>query len=239
MTTDSSFPEGFLWGAATSAYQIEGSPLADGAGPNIWHRFAHTPGNIPNGDTADVACDHYRRWAEDVELMHELGLQSYRFSLSWARIFPEGRGRVNPKGLDFYSRLVDRLLERGIAPMVTLYHWDLPAALEDRGGWLNPDSVRWFTDYAETCFTALGDRVKLWATINEPWVVVDAGYLFGVNAPGHRNRFEAPCAFHHLLRAHADAVRVFRTRSSGPDRARRQHRAEGSGDPAPRRRRRR
>ncbi|TMQ62953.1 MAG: beta-glucosidase [Candidatus Eisenbacteria bacterium] len=215
MTEQTTFPQGFLWGAATSAYQIEGSPLADGAGPSIWHRFSHTPGRTHLGQTGDVACDHYRRWAEDVELMHGLGLGAYRLSLSWSRLLPEGRGAVNPKGLDFYSRLVDRLLERRIQPMVTLYHWDLPAALDDRGGWLNRDVVDWFADYARVAFEALGDRVTLWATINEPWVITDAGYLFGVNAPGHRNLFEAPIAFHHLLRAHAAAVRAYRANGRG------------------------
>jgi len=206
----SGFPPGFLWGAATSAYQIEGSPLADGAGPSIWHRFAHTPGRIANGDTGDVACDHYRRWAEDVRWMHRLRLSSYRFSVSWSRVLPEGKGAVNQKGLDFYARLVDHLLERGIAPMVTLYHWDLPAALDDRGGWLNPDIADWFADYADAVFRKLDDRVKLWATLNEPWVVTDGGYLHGTLAPGHRNRFEAPIASHHLLRAHGAAVQAYR-----------------------------
>jgi beta-glucosidase len=210
MPNDTRFPAGFLWGAATSAYQIEGSPLADGAGASIWHRFTHTPGRTASGDTGDVACDHYRRWAEDVDLMRSLGLNAYRFSLAWARLLPEGRGRVNAKGVDFYSRLIDRLLEAGIRPSVTLFHWDLPAALDDRGGWLNPDSVGWFADYAEVAFRAFGDRVPMWTTLNEPWVVVDAGYLHGVNAPGHRNVFEAPIAMHHLLLAHAAAVRVYR-----------------------------
>ncbi len=204
------FPAGFLWGAATSAYQIEGSPLADGAGPGIWHRFSHTPGRTYAGHTGDVACDHYRRWADDIDLMRELGLNAYRLGLSWSRILPAGRGRVNPAGLDFYARLVDRLLERGIQPSVTLFHWDLPAALDDRGGWLNPDSVGWFAEYAELAFRALADRVPMWTTINEPWVITDAGYLHGVNAPGHRNPFEAPIAFHHLLLAHAAAVRAYR-----------------------------
>lgn len=210
MSESTRFPDDFLWGAATSAYQIEGSPLADGAGANIWHRFSHTPGRIALGHTGDVACDHYRRWEADVDLMAELGLRSYRFSLAWARLLPEGRGRVNPKGADFYSRLVDRLLERGITPNVTLYHWDLPAALDDRGGWLNPDVANWFADYAEVAFRALGDRVPMWATLNEPWVVVDGGYLHGVNAPGHANLFEAPIATHHLLLAHAAAVERYR-----------------------------
>ena len=133
------FPAGFLWGASTSAYQIEGSPLADGAGPSIWHRFSHTPGRTANGETGDIACDHYNRYASDIDLMHSLGLNAYRFSIAWARIFPEGKGAVNQRGLDFYDRLIDRLLERGITPSVTLFHWDLPAALDDRGGWLNPD----------------------------------------------------------------------------------------------------
>jgi len=209
--TPPGFPTGFLWGAATSAYQVEGSPLADGAGTGIWHRFSHTPGRTHAGQTGDVACDHYRRWAEDIELMGELGLGAYRLSLSWSRILPEGRGRVNPAGLDFYSRLVDRLLERRIQPSVTLFHWDLPSALDDRGGWLNRDSVGWFADYAKVVFRTLGDRVPMWTTINEPWVVVDAGYLHGVNAPGHRNLYETPIAFHHLLRAHSEAVRVYRS----------------------------
>ncbi|MCC6653188.1 MAG: beta-glucosidase [Candidatus Eisenbacteria bacterium] len=204
------FPEGFLWGAATSAYQIEGSPLADGAGSNIWHRFTHSPGRSVNGDTGDVACDHYRRWESDVELMKELGLQSYRFSLAWARILPEGRGRVNQKGLDFYRRLVDRLLERGIKPNITLYHWDLPTALDDRGGWLNPDIDEWFADYAQVAFDAFADRVPMWATLNEPWVAVDGGYLHGVHAPGHANLFEAPIAAHRLLLAHGAAVERYR-----------------------------
>lgn len=204
------FPDGFLWGAATSAYQIEGSPLADGAGPSNWHRFAHTPGQTANGETGDVACDHYRRWRGDVALMAALGLQAYRFSISWSRVLPEGRGRVNPAGLDFYARLVDALLERGIQPSATLYHWDLPAALEDRGGWLNPDVAGWFADYAATLFAALGDRVPMWATLNEPWVVAHAGHLEGVHAPGHRSLFEPPRVAHNLLRAHGAAVQAYR-----------------------------
>jgi len=204
------FPDGFLWGAATSAYQIEGSPLADGAGASIWHRFAHTPGRTHDGDNGDVACDHYRRWESDVELMRALGLNAYRFSIAWGRVLPEGRGRVNAKGLEFYSRLVDRLLERGITPCATLYHWDLPAALDDAGGWLNPDSPAWFADYAEVVFRALGDRVPLWATLNEPWVCVDAGYLHGSHAPGHASVAEAPVAARHLLLAHGDALERYR-----------------------------
>jgi beta-glucosidase len=210
MMHESPFPDDFLWGAATSAYQIEGSPLADGAGPSIWHRFCHTPGMVANGDTGDVACDHYRRFREDVRLMAELGLKSYRFSISWSRILPEGRGTVNPRGLAFYEQLVDALLEHGIEPMVTLYHWDLPAALDDRGGWLNPDIAEWFADYAAVVFRALDDRVKMWATINEPWVITDGGYRTGHLAPGHRSLFEAPIASHNLLRSSARAVERYR-----------------------------
>ena len=205
------FPDGFLWGAATSAYQVEGSPLADGAGVSNWHRFSRTPGNTKGGDTGDVACDHYRRWRDDVALMAELGFGAYRFSVAWPRIFPDGTGRVNQAGLDWYSRLVDALLERGIRPMATLYHWDLPAALDDRGGWLNPDVAGWFADYASAVFRALDDRVPLWATLNEPWVVMDAGYMHGVHAPGHRSAFEAARVTHNLLRAHAAAVRAYRS----------------------------
>jgi beta-glucosidase len=210
MTKPYTFPPGFVWGAATAAYQIEGSPLADGAGPSIWQRFAHTPGRMLNGDTGDVACDHYNRWREDIALMKDLGLQAYRFSISWSRVLPEGRGRVNPKGLGFYERLVDGLLENGIQPVATLFHWDLPAALDDRGGWLNPDIAEWFADYAALMYQRLDGRVRRWATLNEPWVVTDGGYLHGALAPGHRNRFEAPIASHHLLRAHGRAVQAYR-----------------------------
>ena len=204
------FPKDFLWGGATSAYQIEGSPLADGAGPSIWQRFAHTPGMTRNGDTGDVACDHYRRFREDIALMRELGLKAYRFSIAWARVFPEGTGRINPAGLAFYERLVDTLLENGIEPSATLYHWDLPAALDDRGGWLNREVAHWFADYASAMYRHLDGRVKMWATLNEPWVVTDGGYLHGALAPGHRNRFEAPIASHNLLRSHALAVQAYR-----------------------------
>jgi len=204
------FPPGFLWGAATSAYQIEGSPLADGAGQSIWHRFVRTPGMVKNGDTGDVACDHYNRMKDDVAMMKRLGLTAYRFSIAWSRILPEGRGTVNEAGLAFYERLVDTLLENGIQPMATLYHWDLPTALDDRGGWLNPDVADWFADYAGVMYRRLDDRVKLWATLNEPWVVADGGYLQGVLAPGHRSLLEAPIASHHLMRAHGKAVQAYR-----------------------------
>jgi beta-glucosidase len=204
------FPKDFLWGCATSAYQIEGSPLADGAGPSVWHRFSHTPGRVQDGDTGDVTCDHYRRWESDVDLMQSLGLNSYRFSIAWGRVLPEGTGRVNAAGLDFYERLVDRLLSRGIQPMVTLFHWDLPAALDDRGGWLNRDIAHWFAEYADVVFRRLDDRVNYWTTLNEPWVVADGGYMHGVLAPGHRNIFEAPRAAHHLMMAHGAAVQAYR-----------------------------
>jgi beta-glucosidase len=204
------FPQRFLWGTATSAYQIEGSPLADGAGPSIWHRFAHTPGRVHEGATGDVACDHYRRYRDDVALMRALGTNAYRFSISWSRVLPQGRGAVNAAGLAFYERLVDALLAHGIEPMATLYHWDLPAALDDLGGWLNPEIATWFAEYASIVFRKLDGRVKLWATLNEPWVVTDGGYLCGVLAPGHRSRFEPPIVSHHLLRAHAEAVKSYR-----------------------------
>lgn len=210
MTDAFAFPDGFLWGAATAAHQIEGSPLADGAGPSIWTRFAHTPGLTHNGDTGDVACDHYRRWKDDVRLMRELGLTAYRFSVSWSRVLPEGTGRVNPAGLDFYSRLVDALLEAGIEPLLTLYHWDLPAALDDRGGWLNRDCAGWFAEYATVMAKALDGRVRKWVTLNEPWVITDGGYLHGALAPGHRNKYEAPIASHNLMRAHGAAVQAYR-----------------------------
>ena len=210
MSDSSRFPDGFLWGAATSAHQIEGSPLADGAGPSIWQRFSHSPGLTRNGETGDVACDHYHRWSDDVRLMSGLGLNAYRFSIAWARVLPEGTGPVNPAGLAFYDRLVDGLLEHGIEPVVTLYHWDLPAALDDRGGWLNRDSAAWFAGYARVVHRALGDRVALWATLNEPWVVTDGGYLRGALAPGHRNLFEAPIASRNLLRSHGEAVLALR-----------------------------
>ena len=208
--TAPTFPDDFLWGAATAAHQIEGSPLADGAGPSIWTRFAHTPGMMLNGDTGDVACDHYHRWKEDVALMKQLGLKAYRFSVSWSRILPEGTGRVNQAGVDFYSNLVDELLANGIEPLLTLYHWDLPAALDDRGGWLNPDIADWFAEYARVLYKALDGRVKKWVTLNEPWVVTDGGYLHGALAPGHRSKYEAPIASHNLMRAHGAAVKAYR-----------------------------
>ena len=184
--------------------------MVDSAGPSIWHRFAHVPRKIAGGNTNNVACNHYRRWREDVEWMRRLGLTAYRFSLSWSRILPEGTGRVNQRGLDFYRRLIDALLAAGIEPFVTLYHWDLPAALDDRGGWLSRDVAGWFADYAAVCYRALDDRVRWWATLNEPWVVADGGYLDGVLAPGRESAAEAVRAAHHLLLAHAAGVEAYR-----------------------------
>jgi beta-glucosidase len=205
------FPDNFLWGAATAAYQIEGSPLADGAGPSIWQRFSHDPRLMATkGDTGDVACDHYNRMESDVALMKQLGLQAYRFSVAWGRVLPEGTGRINEAGLAFYERLVDTLIANGIEPLCTLYHWDMPAALDDRGGWLNRDSADWFADYARIMFERLDGRVKKWVTLNEPWVVTDGGYLHGALAPGHKNMFEAPIASHNIMRAHGAAVKVYR-----------------------------
>ena len=209
--TKTPFPADFLWGCATAAYQIEGSPLADGAGASIWQRFSHDPRLMAaKGDTGDVACDHYNRMESDVALMKELGLQAYRFSVAWGRVLPDGTGRVNEAGLGFYERLVDTLLANGIEPLCTLYHWDLPVALDDRGGWLNRDIADWFADYGRVLFERLDGRVKKWVTLNEPWVITDGGYLHGALAPGHRNMFEAPIASHNLMRAHGAAVKAYR-----------------------------
>ncbi|MCU0734993.1 MAG: GH1 family beta-glucosidase [Methylotetracoccus sp.] len=215
MSESGSFPSAFLWGAATSAYQIEGSPLADGAGPSNWHQFCHEPGHIENGESGDVACDHYRRYREDVELMARIGIKAYRFSISWSRVLPKGCGTVNEKGLEFYRRLSDSLLENGIQPFATLYHWDLPAALEARGGWAHPDCAHWFADYALVLFQRLRDQIPYWATLNEPWVVVHAGYIEGSHPPGLRSPATAPRVTHTLLRGHALAVQAFRAEGSG------------------------
>jgi beta-glucosidase len=215
MTESIPFPRDFLWGVATSAYQIEGCPLADGAGPNIWHRFSHEPGMTVSGHTGDMACDHYNRYADDVKLMASLGVSAYRFSVAWARVLPKGRGKVNTKGLAFYDRLIDTLLEHDIRPFVTLYHWDLPLALEDKGGWLNDDTARWFGDYSDLMFRAFCDRVPYWMTINEPAVIMEKGYVLGVYAPGHRNAAEAPTVARNLLRAHGYSVQAYRDRGDG------------------------
>ena len=204
------FPDGFLWGAATAAYQIEGAPDADGKGPSIWDTFTHAPGTTHHGDTGDVACDSYNRYPQDIGLLKRLGAGAYRMSLSWPRIQPSGRGPANAKGLDYYSRVIDALLEAGITPAITLYHWDLPQALQDAGGWANRDIAGWFADYAQLAGDALGDRVPLWITLNEPWVVAHVGYRDGRHAPGIRDAAQAVAANHHLLLAHGQAVAALR-----------------------------
>jgi beta-glucosidase len=204
------FPEGFLWGAATSSYQIEGAAAADGRGESIWDRFSHTEGRIHDGSTGDVACDHYRRFRDDVRLMAELGLRAYRFSVAWPRVFPDGTGHLDRRGLDFYSRLVDALLEARITPMVTLFHWDLPQALEDRGGFRERSIAGWFGDYAEAVGRALGDRVELFATLNEPQVFAVFGHLTGEQAPGLVDFPGYAAVAHHLNLAHGAGVQALR-----------------------------
>jgi len=204
------FPEGFLWGTATASYQIEGAAAEDGRTPSIWDTFSHTPGKVAGGDTGDVALDHYHRFAEDVGLMATLGLQAYRFSTAWPRIVPDGAGAANRAGLDFYSRLVDRLLDAGITPVVTLYHWDLPQVLQDKGGWTNRDTAEQFADYAALTAAALGDRVTRWTTLNEPWCSAFLGYGAGVHAPGRTSGAEALAAAHHLLLGHGLATQALR-----------------------------
>jgi beta-glucosidase len=205
------FPPAFVWGAATAAYQIEGGATEDGRSPSMWDVFAHTPGKVANGDTGDVAADHYHRYRDDVALMSSLGIAAYRFSVSWPRVIPGGVGAINPKGIDFYSRLVDELLAAGIAPTLTLYHWDLPAELEAAGGWLNRDTAYRFADYAGTVAAHLGDRVPTWITLNEPWCSAFLGYGSGEHAPGHRDAAEALTAAHHLLLAHGLGVQQLRS----------------------------
>jgi beta-glucosidase len=204
------FPKDFIWGAATTSYQIEGAWDEDGKGESIWDRFSHTPGKVDNGDTGDVACDHYHRWREDVALMKELELKVYRFSVAWSRLLPVGRGKINQAGIDFYDHLVDALLEAGIEPYLTLYHWDLPQSLQDEGGWPARRVVDAFVEYAQVVSRALGDRVKHWITLNEPWVSAFVGYQHGRYAPGHTDLGEAMAASHHLLLAHGQALPVIR-----------------------------
>ena len=203
------FPQGFQWGTATAAYQIEGAAREDGRKESIWDVFSHTPGRVDNGDTGDVADDHYHRWKEDIHLMKELGITSYRFSLAWPRILPEGKGKVNQAGIDFYDRLIDELLTAGIHPLITLYHWDLPAALP--GGWLERSTIEAFAAYTSVAARAFGDRVKQWITINEPFCVSFLSYKYGRHAPGMRDPYKALVAAHHVLLAHGLAVPVLHT----------------------------
>ncbi|WP_433433560.1 GH1 family beta-glucosidase [Nonomuraea sp. CA-141351] len=200
----------FLWGTATAAYQIEGAVEEDGRGVSIWDTFAHEPGRIRDGHTGDVACDHYHLWREDIELMSGLGVNAYRFSIAWPRVQPQGDGPVNAKGLDFYERLVDALLERGIQPVPTLFHWDLPQALQDRSGWLNREISEKFADYAAAVADRLADRVPLWITLNEPFVHMAYGYAMGIHAPGQVLLTDALPAAHHQLLAHGLATQALR-----------------------------
>lgn len=204
------FPKGFFWGTATASYQIEGAWNEDGKGESIWDRFAHTAGKIKNGDTGDVACDSYHRWREDIALMRAMNLNSYRFSISWPRIQPSGSGAVNPKGVDYYSRLVDALLAARIRPFVTLYHWDLPQALEDAGGWPNRDTAARFADYVQLVAQALGDRVTDWMLFNEPTAFVDLGYLEGTHAPGHKSLLDFLRATHVVNLAQGEGFRALK-----------------------------
>ena len=205
------FPEDFIWGSATSSYQIEGAWDRDGKGMSIWDAFSHTQGKTLLGQTGDIACNHYEVFKDDVKLMAEIGLKAYRFSISWPRILPAGKGQINEAGIRFYSDLIDTLLENDIQPWVTLYHWDLPLTLQmEMDGWLNPDIADHFAHYAEVCFHHLGDRVKNWITLNEPWVVAILGYGQGVFAPGRLSRSEPYLAAHNLLKAHGKAVEIYR-----------------------------
>lgn len=204
------FPRGFIWGTATAAYQIEGAWDSDGKGPSIWDTFCHTPGKVQNGDVGDIACDHYHRLAEDFSLLKQIGVQAYRFSVSWPRVLPEGKGLVNWLGLDFYDRIVDALLALDIQPFITLYHWDLPQALQDIGGWANRDVAGYFADYAAVVVRRLGDRVNKWITINEPWVVAVNGNYSGEHAPGIRDRKVALQVGHNLLLGHGLAMQTIR-----------------------------
>jgi beta-glucosidase len=205
-----SFPKNFLWGAATAAYQVEGAWNEDGKGESIWDRFSHTPGKVANGDTGDRACDHYHRLPDDIALMRRIGLKGYRFSTAWTRVLPQGHGLVNPAGLDFYDRLVDRLLAANIEPFLTLYHWDLPQALEEKGGWLNRETAYHFADYAALMVKRLGDRVKRWTTFNEPSVIAYCGYLIGEHAPGFKDEAMTRKVIHNLMVAHGLGAQAIR-----------------------------
>lgn len=204
------FPPDFSWGTATASYQVEGAWDEDGRGESIWDRFSHTEGRILNGDTGDVTCDQYHRYREDVQIMKSLNQRGYRFSIAWPRVIPDGSGAVNQKGLDYYSRLVDELLANGITPFPTLYHWDLPQALQDAGGWMNRDIIEQFARYSDIVTRALGDRVKRWMVFNEPWVFTFLGYLYGIHAPGVRDSAGAMRATHITNLAQAEAIRAMR-----------------------------
>jgi len=204
------FPPNFLWGSATSSYQIEGAWREGGKGPHIWDVFSHTPGRTAKGDHGDIACDHYHRYPEDVALMKQMGLKAYRFSIAWSRIQPDGKGEANQEGIAFYNRLIDELLANGIEPWITLHHWDLPVALQlEDDGWLNPKTADYFAEYARICFAAFGDRVKNWITMNESWVMAILGYYDGVFAPGRKSNSECYLAAHHLILGHAKAAKVY------------------------------
>jgi len=211
------FPDGFLWGSATAAYQIEGGAFDGGRGPSVWDTFSHTEGKVAKGDNGDVACDHFHRMPADVALMKELGHQTYRFSISWSRVMPEGRGKVNREGLAFYQQLVEQLLEHGIVPCPTLFHWDLPQGLEDIGGFRNRDTVGWFGDYAALMARELGDRVSMWSTFNEPWCYAYLGHGAGYHAPGLRNGLAAITVAHHELLAHGTALQAMRAERDSLD----------------------
>jgi len=204
------FPKDFVWGTATSSYQIEGGSLDYGRGECIWHRFSHTEGKVHKGHTGDIACDHIHRYEDDVKLMSDLGVGAYRFSVAWARVLPEGLGNVNEQGLDFYDRLVDSLLNANINPYITLYHWDLPQALQDKGGWENPESIEWYSNYVDLMTRTLGDRIGEWTTFNEPFVVSMVGNLFGAHAPGKQDSVAAYTVAHHLMLSHGAAVPIIR-----------------------------
>jgi beta-glucosidase len=211
------FPEGFLWGAATASYQIEGAAREGGRGPSIWDTFSHTPGKVLHGDTGDIACDHYHRLEEDLDLMAEIGLKAYRFSVAWPRIQPDGSGPANREGLDFYRRLVDGLRRRSIEPMLTLYHWDLPQALQDGGGWTSRETAGRFAEYTEIVYGALSDSVSYWITLNEPWVSAWLGHGYGLHAPGLEDPSSALAATHHLLLGHGLAMERMRSMGSPGD----------------------
>lgn len=214
---DRRFPSGFRWGMATSAYQIEGAVAEDGRTPSIWDTFSHTPGKIERGDTGDVAADHYHRYRQDVALFADLGVDVYSFSISWSRLIPDGQGEVNPAGVAFYRGLCEELIAAGIAPAATLYHWDLPQALQDQGGWLDGRSSRWFADYAAAAKQHLGDLVALWTTVNEPWCAAFLGHSDGVHAPGLTDPGSGFVAAHNLVLAHHRAMEVLRTTNPRPD----------------------